>query len=100
MGKWFLKNLGDGMLASGPLRTLETFLLSAYADAGNPREAAAFYRHESDGGLHCNLKVYFSPASVEMAREVDAGPCGKPAPDGLSLLAGHEDSWSMLFPET
>jgi len=34
-----------------------------------------------------------------VAREVDAEPCGRPAPDDLSLLAGSEDSWITLFPE-
>jgi hypothetical protein len=99
MRDWFSKNLGDGMLASEPLRHLEELLLAVYANAGNPREVAAFFRHESDGRLHCNVKVYFSPASAVVAREVDAEPCGRPAADGLSLLAGCEDSWITLFPE-
>ncbi len=98
MRNWFLKNLGDGMLASEPLRHLEELLLAVYANAGNPKEMAAFIRHESDGRLHCEVKVYFSPASVVVAREVDAEPCGRPIPNGLSLLAGSEDSWFVLFP--
>ncbi len=98
MRNWFLKNLGDGMLASEPLRHLEELFLAVYANAGNPKEMAAFIRHESDGRLHCEVKVYFSPASVVVAREVDAEPCGRPIPNGLSLLAGSEDSWFVLFP--
>jgi hypothetical protein len=99
MRDWFSKNLGDGILAGEPLRHLEELLLAAYAKAGNPGKVAAFFRHESDGRLHCNVKVYFSPASAVMAREVDAKPCGRPSPDGLSLLAGSEESWNILFPE-
>jgi len=98
MRNWFFKNLGDGMLASEPLLHLEEFLLAVYENAGNPKEMAAFIRHES-GALHCEVKVYFSPASVVVAREVDAEPCGRPVPNGLSLLAGSEDSWLALFPE-
>jgi len=99
MRNWFFKNLGDGMLASEPLCHLEELLLAVYENAGNPKEMAAFIRHESDGRLHCEVKVYFSPASVGVAREVDAEPCGRPVPNGLSLLAGSEDSWLVLFPE-
>ncbi len=99
MNVWFSKNLGDGMLACEPLGHLEVLLLSVYAEAGNPGEMAAFVRHESEGRLHCEVKVYFSPASGVVAREVEAEPCGRPSPDGLSLLAGPEDSWSVLFPE-
>jgi hypothetical protein len=96
---WFLKNLGDGMLASEPLDHLEELFLSEYTKADCPKEMAAFLRHESEGRLHCEVKVYFSPASVDVAREVDAEPCERPSPDGLSLLVGSEDSWLALFPE-
>jgi len=99
MRDWFSKNLGDGMLASEPLRQLEALLLAWYANAGNPKDMAAFIRHESDGRLHCDVKVYFSPASIVVAREVDAKPCGRPVPNDLSLLAGSEDAWITLFPE-
>lgn len=98
MRNWFFKNFGDGMLASEPLCHLEELLLAVYENAGNPKEMAAFIRHESDGRLHCEVKVYFSPASVVVAREVDAEPCERPVPNGLSLLAGSEDSWLVLFP--
>jgi hypothetical protein len=99
MRDWFFKNLGDGMLASVPLANLEELLLSVYADAGNLEEMAAFFRHESEGRLHCEVKVYLSPASVVVAREIDAEPCVRPSPDGLSLLAGSDNSWVVLFPE-
>ncbi len=99
MRAWFSKNLGDAMLAGEPLGDLEEIILSMYADAGSPKEMAAFFRHESAGRLHCEVKVYFSPASSAVAREVEAEPCERPAPDGLGLLAGSEDSWLALFPE-
>ncbi len=99
MKDWFSKNLGDGMLASEPLQQLEKLLQVRFANAGNPGEMAAFVRHESEGRLHCEVKVYFSPASVVVAREIDAEQCGRPIPDGLSLLAGSEASWARLFPE-
>ncbi len=99
MRAWFSKNLGDGMLACEPLGRLEERFLSVYAKADSPKEMAAFMRHESEGRLHCEVKVYFSPASAVVAREVGAEPCARPSPDGLSLLAGSRDSWSALFPE-
>ncbi len=99
MRVWFSKNLGDGILACEPLDRLEELFLSVYAKADNPEEMAAFIRHESEGRLHCEVKVYFSPAAFVVAREVDALPCARPSPDGLGLLAGSEDSWLTLFPE-
>ncbi|MCP4471160.1 MAG: hypothetical protein GY815_10820 [Gammaproteobacteria bacterium] len=99
MRDWFLKNLGDAMLACEQQDRIRELLLSAYAQAGDPDEMAAFIRHESEGRLHCEVKIYFSPLSATVAREVDARPCEKPSPAGLSLLAGSRESWTALFPE-
>lgn len=99
MRNWFLKNLGDAMLAFDQQERIKELLLSAYASAGSPKEMAAFIRLESEGRLHCEVKIYFSPMSVAVAREVNAEPCEKPSPEGLSMLAGAPDSWLALFPE-
>jgi hypothetical protein len=99
MRNWFLKNLGDAMLAGDQQDRIKQLLLSAYSDAGSPKEMAAFIRHESEGRLHCEVKIYFSPMSIAVAKEVNAVPCEKPSPDGLSMLAGSQDSWMVLFPE-
>jgi hypothetical protein len=99
MKDWFSKNLGDAMLAGDQQDRIKQIFLSAYLDADSPKEMAAFIRHESEGRLHCEVKIYFSPMSIAVAREVDAEPCEKPSPDGLSMLAGSQDSWMLLFPE-
>ena len=98
MSVWFTKNLGDAMLASEPLGHIEELFLSVYGQANSPKEVAVFIRHESEGRLHCEVKAYFSPASVVVARAVDADPCERPTLFGLSLLAGSEDSLLILFP--
>lgn len=87
------------MLAGDQQDRIKQLLLSAYSEADSPKEMAAFIRHESEGRLHCEVKIYFSPMSIAVAREVDAEPCEKPSPDGLSILAGSQDSWIVLFPE-
>jgi hypothetical protein len=99
MRNWFLKNLGDAMLAGDQQDRIKQLFLSAYSDANSPKKMAAFIRHESEGRLHCEVKIYFSPMSITVAREVDAEPYEKPSPDGLSLLAGSPDSWMVLYPE-
>ena len=99
MRTWFFKNLGDAMLAGDQQDRIKQLLLSAYSEGDSPREMAAFIRYESEGRLHCEVKIYFSPMSIAVAREVDAVPCEKPSPDGLSILAGSQDSWVILFPE-
>ena len=69
---WFSKNLGDAMLAYESLEYLKKYFLSMYADTNSSKEKALFIRHESEGRLHCEVKVHFSPASVVVARELDA----------------------------
>ena len=61
MTVWFAKNLGDGILAGEPLGQIEGLLRSAYAKAGNPKDFAAFIRHESEGRLHCEVKIWLCP---------------------------------------
>ena len=98
--RWFAKNLGDPMLATESLSRIETLFASQYTTTGADRSGmAVFVRHESEGRLHCEVIVFFSPASVAVARSVDAEPCERPSPDGLGLLLGAEDVWHTLFPE-
>lgn len=88
MSVWFYRNLGDAMLADEPLSRLTADFVESYEQAGRPHDMALFIRHESDGSLHCEVVVYFSPAAADAARAAGAVPCPTPAPDGLSLLAG------------
>lgn len=87
------------MLASEPLDYLEKYFLSVLANTDSPGEMAVFIRHESEGRLHCEVIAYLFLESNTVAEELNARPCEKPSPDGLSLLAGSEDSWSTHFPE-
>lgn len=86
------------MLAGESLEHFKMLFQSEYASANKPREMALFIRHESEGRLHCEVKVYFSPATITIAKTVGAIVCKKPSPLGLGLLAGSEESWSVLFP--
>lgn len=99
MSAWFTKNLGDAMLDGEALAQLEELFLSVYGKSDSASKIAIFIRHESEGRLHCEVKAYFSPDAVNVARTVDADPCVRPSRDGLSLLIGSEDSWLALFPE-
>lgn len=99
MTTWFSLDCGDGLIAYEPLGRLEEAFSSAYVISKNPKEMAAFIRHESEGRLHCLVRVYLSPASASVATAIGAVPCEKPSPDSLSLFAGPEESWPLLFPE-
>jgi hypothetical protein len=99
MSGWYSRNFGDAMLAGEPLGRIEELFRAECASAGRPREMAVFIRHESEGRLHCEVMAYFSPAAAAVARRVDAEPCERPSPDGLSLLVGSEDAWLALFPD-
>jgi hypothetical protein len=89
MSGWFVKNLGDAMLAGEEMERIERSFAAAYARAGHPTGMAVLIRHESDGRLHCELKAYFSPASADFARAVGASPCERPLPWDLGVLAGN-----------
>jgi len=99
MPSWFSKNLGDALLVDGLLSQLETLFVEEHTKVGNPVEMALFSRHESEGRLHCELIVYFSPASSTVANQMNAKPCVKPSACGLGLLAGTEESRLVLFPD-
>jgi len=88
MGSWFSKNLGDAMLAGEALARIERLFKVTYAKAGKPKGMALYIRHESEGHLHCEVIIYLSPASADVAREIDADSCGRPSSHGLGLLAG------------
>ena len=97
MSAWSSVDLGDAMLAAGPLAAIEARFWSAFEAAGRPPEMAVFVRHES-GSLHCAVKIYFSPAAAAVATASGATECARPSANGLSLLAGSNDSWPVLFP--
>jgi len=99
MSSWFYKNLGDAMMASEALGHIEDLFRSACRAGPRSEEVAVFIRHNSEGRLHCEVEVFFSPASVFLAKALDAEPCGQPAKNGLGLLIGSANSWSALFPQ-
>lgn len=93
MEGWFSKNLGDPLLAAEALGRIEAAFRDAFTAAGQPNGMALFLRHESEGRLHCELKLYFSPAAEAVARAVHADACLRPSPHGLSLYAGSAGDW-------
>lgn len=98
MSTWFSRNLGDAMLAGDSLENIKTLFLAHHENSDASYEMAVFLRHQSEGRLHCEVHVYFSPAAVVVAKAVDAIACVRPSPHDLGLLAGSEESWSVLFP--
>lgn len=99
MEPWYSLSLGDGMTAPTPSAEIEEKILQSFTAAGNSKEMAVFTRPESEGRLYCEIIAYFSPAAREVAIAFGAEPCLRPARMGLSLLAGDQESWSVLFPE-
>lgn len=97
MSDWYCLHLGDGILAAVPLANIEEQFRLAYARAGLPEDMALFVRQQSEGGLHCDVSLYFSPAAAAVARAAGAEPCGRPLRQGLGLVIGHDACWSLLF---
>lgn len=95
---WYTCNLGDAMLASEPMEEIRASFLTGSKRSGAAGDMAIFVRHESEGRLHCEVRVYFSPAAVEVAEAFGATACVKPSPQDLGLLAGSDSAWETLFP--
>ncbi len=100
MNIWFSKNLGDAMLAYLALENIKAVCGEAYQKANCSNDMAVFLRHESEGRLQCEVKIYFSPAIGDIAKSLGASPCEQPTRYGLSLLVGSQAAWSMFFPES
>ncbi len=90
MSTWFKKELGDAIMAAPFLETLKEQFSSIYSAEENSEQAALFVHYDSEGRLHCEVTVYFSPATATLANAVNAEPCKEPYTQGLSLLAGHK----------
>jgi len=85
---WHVINLGDAMLAYEAQETAVQTFRSAFEASDRPDNMALFVRHESDGRLQCEVKLYFSPEGESVARSLGAFPCNTPSLHDLSLVAG------------
>ena len=99
MENWYFLSLGDGMTSGLTSAEIEEAFRRVFTSAGQPPSMAVFTRPESEGRLHCEVIAYFSPAAREVAIAFDADPCNMPARAGLSLLAGTDEAWAVLFSE-
>jgi hypothetical protein len=100
MNSWYVLSLGDGVISGGLSAEIEERFMPLFTAAGKPLEMAVYTRPESENRLYCEVIAYFSPASADVAKACGAHPCAKPERLGLRLLAGDEQSWSILFPES
>lgn len=94
---WRVLNLGDPLLADQRLTQVLDAAGAACLDATPGADMAVFQRHESEGRLHCELKLYFSPALDELARSQGARRCRAPTAHDLSQVAGCEQAAQRLL---
>ncbi len=100
MNHWFCKNFGDAMLADVALVQLKEQYVSLYKHTDSSKHRAVFIRHETVGHLHCQVTIYFSPETSQLAKIFDAVTCAPPSRDGLSLLVGDDSVWAILLSES
>ena len=87
MDHWFKLNLGDAMLASEALSTIEAHLLHVYEIASKPENLLAIYRHESQG-LYCSVIVYITENFQQLAKLENTITCQPPPLGDSAFLAG------------
>jgi hypothetical protein len=96
---WRSKSLGDAQTAFMDCRDIAEVFEAVFETAGRPEDMAVFVRNDSEGRLHCEVTVFFSPAAQALAKRYQAATCEKPPAGGLDLLAGDPACWPRLFPE-
>lgn len=96
MSQWHNLNLGDALLADMELERIERAFDDTYGRDRRAEQAAVFFRHASEGQLHCDVIIYFSPAAEDLARRMQADPCAAPPTAGLGLLKGPRTAWRLL----
>ncbi|MFU8895727.1 MAG: hypothetical protein ACNA8J_05020 [Gammaproteobacteria bacterium] len=94
MSDWYVSNLGDAMLAHDALVDVQRRFDAACRQSESTESMALFVRHVSEGRLHCQVLIYFTPAASAIAQEFDAVPCARPARTDLDLLAGNAKAFS------
>lgn len=88
MTGWHVMNLGDAMVAASDLAELQQRFDRIHRRHGRPSDMALYVQHVSDGRLHCEVLVYFTPAALPVAQELGAEPCAPPTMDNLGLPSG------------
>ncbi|MDN3519261.1 hypothetical protein QWY84_16725 [Aquisalimonas lutea] len=96
MSQWYCVNLGDALTAGIELDRIERAFAAAFGRRGEPGDMGLFVRHVSEGQLHCDVVVYFTPASADVAGRALADPCPPPSRHGLGLLQGSAEAWRLL----
>ena len=97
MTDWYCRNLGDALMAHADLGRIEQRFRADHMSAGCPSNMALFIRHVSEGQLHCDVILYFTPAAAGLAAWAEAEACPPPDTAGLGLFVGPEEAWSALF---
>ncbi|WP_374972580.1 hypothetical protein [Spongiibacter marinus] len=93
---WHCLNLGDALLAEPQHTALVTDFQRRYSASATPR--VLITRHESEGRLHCEVLVYFSPGCEALVAAWQARPCRAPGGSGLSYSTGAGSEWQRAFP--
>jgi hypothetical protein len=89
MHHWHSLPLGDALTAHLELERIRESFETHYPPADRPADASVYVRHESTGGVPCEVVAFFSPAAAALAREFDATPCKPPPLGALQRLSGH-----------
>lgn len=88
MASWHVIELGDALVAAPRVAEVQEDFERVYRRHGRPAGMALYVRHVSEGRLHCEVRLYFSPGAAAVAEAAGAEPCAPPPMDALGLLAG------------
>ena len=86
MANWFYSNLGDAIMATESLVTIRRLFIESHAEKPNTEKRTIYFKHVSEGRLHCEVFVYFSPSAKPLAITFEASPCEQPFLSELGIL--------------
>jgi hypothetical protein len=97
-GQWYGIFLGNSADALTPRIKIRTRFMVDFAAEGRPveRRFSLSTANPATGG---KVALYFSPRAERFAKTMlGAAPTVRPPPDRLTLAAGDQRCWSVLFP--
>jgi hypothetical protein len=91
---WYAKVYEDSKEAYSQTTRIQELFRPLFTSLKYPLDMAVYSRYNSTFNT---VTVYFSPATLQLAKVFDAEPCEKPSTEKLRLIAGDSKSTFVLF---
>ena len=91
---WYAKTFGDSKEAYSQTIRIQELFRPVFTSLKYPLDMAVYSKYDRTINT---VTVYFSPATLKLAKVFEASPCDKPSTERLILIAGDAKSNFVLF---